>query len=80
MIKEVFVLSFLLSFQYVLNVSANHYLNEWAAEIKGGIEHAKRVARSHGYELVSEVCIHYFILKKIAEIFNLNFFLFSIYF
>ncbi|KAJ8304952.1 hypothetical protein KUTeg_018535 [Tegillarca granosa] len=55
MIKEAFVLSFLLSFQYVVNVQADHhYLNEWAAEIKGGIEHAKRVARSHGYELVSQ--------------------------
>lgn len=56
MIKEAFVLSFLLSFQYVVNVQADHhYLNEWAAEIKGGIEHAKRVARSHGYELVSQI-------------------------
>ena len=34
---------------------SSHYINEWAAEILGGVEHARRVARDHGYELAQEV-------------------------
>jgi hypothetical protein len=43
---------------YVISICAdNHYTNEWAAEIKGGLDTAKRVAMDHGYEVLHEVGI-----------------------
>ncbi|KAH9492965.1 Neuroendocrine convertase 1 [Bulinus truncatus] len=32
----------------------SHYVNEWAAEIPGGLDRATRVAEEHGYRLVRE--------------------------
>jgi hypothetical protein len=32
-----------------------HYLNEWVAEIRGGPEAARTLAKRYGYELVEEV-------------------------
>lgn len=36
-------------------VGEEHFTNDWAAEIPGGTEVAKRVARENGYELLHEV-------------------------
>ncbi|CAG2186691.1 PCSK1 [Mytilus edulis] len=36
-------------------VSENHYVNQWAVEIQGGHEEAKRVAKEHGYDIVKEL-------------------------
>lgn len=57
------VISFLfvfLSISYA--VSENHYVNQWAVEIQGGHEEAKRVAKEHGYDIVKEVCFVSFYL------------------
>ena len=49
----IFWLSVCLSICYVF--SENHYVNRWAAEIHGGHEEAKRVAREHGYRIVKKL-------------------------
>ncbi|GFO13567.1 neuroendocrine convertase 1 [Plakobranchus ocellatus] len=36
-------------------VNCKHFVNEWAAEITGGREVAKRVAKEHGYEIAYEL-------------------------
>lgn len=56
----IFWLSVCLSICYVF--SENHYVNRWAAEIHGGHEEAKRVAREHGYRIVKKVQFRF--LKK----------------
>ena len=33
----------------------SHYTNEWAAEIPGGEQHAHRIAKRYGYEIVTSV-------------------------
>ena len=33
----------------------SHYTNEWAAQIPGGEEQALRIAKRHGYEIVTSV-------------------------
>ena len=35
----------------------NFYTNGWAIRVEGGIETAKRIARSHGFERVEPVSI-----------------------
>lgn len=49
----IFCLFIFLSISYA--VSENHYVNQWAVEIQGGHEEAKRVAREHGYHIVKEL-------------------------
>ncbi|XP_041364221.1 neuroendocrine convertase 1-like isoform X2 [Gigantopelta aegis] len=57
MIKALLLLSILVFSvrDVVLASDSSHYVNEWAAEIHGGVDHAKRVARDHGYEFIREV-------------------------
>jgi len=38
-----------------LSLAHEHYTNEWAVEIKGGIGVAKKVAEKHGFELGQKV-------------------------
>ena len=38
-------------------VHSKHFVNEWAAEIRGGRSVAESVAGQHGYEVVDEVRI-----------------------
>ena len=39
------------------SVHSKHYVNEWAAEIRGGRSVAESVADQHGYVVVDEVRI-----------------------
>uniref|UniRef100_A0A194AJ20 Putative neuroendocrine convertase 1-like protein isoform X6 n=1 Tax=Pinctada fucata TaxID=50426 RepID=A0A194AJ20_PINFU len=43
----------------------NHFVNEWAVEIPGGIQQATQVARAHGYEIVKELkpFDHHYLLR-----------------
>lgn len=40
---------------HVVSTKGDHFVNEWAVEIPGGIREARNVAKSHGYEIVKEV-------------------------
>ena len=42
---------------HVVSTKGDHFVNEWAVEIPGGIREARNVAKSHGYEIVKEVSI-----------------------
>ncbi|KAK6179824.1 hypothetical protein SNE40_012095 [Patella caerulea] len=55
MSKEFIFLILNLVVQYVTLVSATHFINEWAVEIKGGPTIAKRVAADHGYEVIDQI-------------------------
>jgi F0F1-type ATP synthase membrane subunit b/b' len=37
--------------------SNQHFTDEWAAEIEGGIDNARDVARRYGFIFVDKVCI-----------------------
>ncbi|KAK3595196.1 hypothetical protein CHS0354_002797 [Potamilus streckersoni] len=46
----------ILCLQHLIYLSAdNHFTNEWALEIPGGLEVAKRVATDHGYEILRQL-------------------------
>jgi hypothetical protein len=51
----ILISSFLLLFCHVISIEGNHFVNEWAVEIPGGIRRARDVAKSHGYDIVKEV-------------------------
>ncbi|XP_067665246.1 neuroendocrine convertase 1-like isoform X1 [Haliotis asinina] len=56
MTKGVVLLPLLLCIYCVHNVvTDSHFVNEWAAQINGGYDEARRVAEQHGYEIVREV-------------------------
>ena len=43
--------------QQLANNGEKVFTNGWAIRVEGGIEIAKRIARSHGFQKVEPVCI-----------------------
>ncbi|XP_061173752.1 neuroendocrine convertase 1-like isoform X1 [Saccostrea echinata] len=51
----ILIISITLLLCHVVSIGGDHFVNEWAVEIPGGIRLAREVAKFHGYEIVKEI-------------------------
>lgn len=65
--QRTFYMILLTNFHFAINLYADdsprHYTDEWAVEIKGGIEQARKVASDYGFYLVDKVCNLHCVVK-----------------
>lgn len=52
-----FLVGFLLLNVCAIDTKNSHFTDEWAVEIKGGIENVRKLATEYGFILVDTVCI-----------------------
>ena len=61
--ERIFLCGFIFLFKYALVFANNDFVNEWVAEIEGGLDNAQQVASRYGYVVKRAVSSHRIFIK-----------------